>query len=269
MTAYTQLQVQRRGAIAFCAFHNPPHGYMDHTTVDELDAFTQEAAAGAALRAIVFSGALPGVFIQHYSVHELEGLSRNLRGQGVAVDPARTVPERQLDGVFARLGTMDAVTIAAINGNAMGGGFEFCLSCDLRVGEEGPFSLGLPEVNVGILPGAGGTQKLPRLVGTARALEMILLGRTVSPAEAARLGIVSELAPAGGALDLATALAERIAAQPPRAVAHCKRLVRAATATPLAEGLGQERTLFLDLLVSDDALERMSAMNRGERDIRA
>lgn len=269
MTAYTQLQVQRRGAVAFCAFNNPPHGYMDHTTVEELDTFTRQAEVDGDLRAIVFSGAVPGVFIQHYSVHELEGLSRNLRGQGVNVDPARSVPERQLDGVFARLGTMNAVTIAAINGNAMGGGFELCLSCDIRVGEDGPYSLGLPEVNVGILPGAGGTQKLPRLVGTGRALEMILLGRTISPSAAARLGIVTELAPADGAVDLATALAERIAAQPARAVAHCKRLVRAATATPLGEGLGLERTLFLDLLVSDEALERMSAMNRGERDIRA
>lgn len=269
MTAYTQLRVERRGAVALCGFDNPPHGYMDNTTVQELDAFTTECAADADLRAIVFHGVVPGVFIQHYSVHELETLSRRLREQGVRVDPAQIIPERQLDGIFARLGTMRAVTIAAINGNAMGGGFEFCLSCDLRVGEEGPYSLGLPEVNIGILPGAGGTQKLPRLVGTGRALEMILLGRTVAPAEAARLGIVSELAPAGGALDLALALAERIAQQPVLALAHCKWLVRGATAMPLSDGLGHERTRFLDLLVSDEALDRMSAMNRGERDIRA
>lgn len=269
MTAYTQLRVERRGAIAFCGFDNPPDGYMDNTTVQELDAFTAEAEGDADLRAIVFHGIVPGVFIQHYSVHELEALSRRLREQGVTVDPERILPERQLDGVFARLGTMPAVTIAAINGNAMGGGFEFCLSCDIRVGEEGLYSLGLPEVNIGILPGAGGTQKLPRLIGMGRALAMILLGRTIAPAEAARLGIVTELAPAGGALDLATALAERIAAQPTRAVAHCKQLVRAANETPLVEGLGHERTLFLDLLIADEALERMSAMNRGERDIRA
>ena len=269
MTAYTQLRVERRGAITYCAFDNPPHGYMDNTTVQELDAFTAEAERDAALRAIVFHCVVPGVFVQHYSVHELETLSRRLREQGVTVDRGTVVPERQLDGVFARLGTMDAVTIAAINGNAMGGGFEFSLACDIRVGEEGPYSLGLPEVNIGILPGAGGTQKLPRLIGTGRALAMILLGRTIAPAEAARLGIVTELAPAGGALDLATALAERLASQPARAVAACKRLVRDATARPLAEGLGNERTWFLELLLSDDALERMTAMNQGQRDIRA
>lgn len=269
MTAYSQLRVERRGAITLCGFDNPPHGYMDNTTVQELDAFTAACEADAELRAVVFHGVVPGVFIQHYSVHELETLSRRLREQGVTIDLAQSVPERQLDGIFARLGTMHAVTIAALNGNTMGGGFEFALSCDIRIGEEGPYSLGLPEVNIGILPGAGGTQKLPRLVGTGRALEMILLGRTVSPAEAARLGIVTELAPADGALDLALALAERLATQPARAAAHCKQLVRAALATPLAEGLGRERTRFLDLLVSDEALERMSAMNRGERDIRA
>jgi enoyl-CoA hydratase len=268
MTAYTRLRVERRGAIAFCGFDNPPHGYMDNPTVQEIDAFTKEAESDVALRAIVFHGVMPGVFIQHYSVHELEALSRRLREQGVAVDTGRIVPERQLDGVFARLATMPAVTIAAINGNAMGGGFEFCLSCDIRVGEDGPYSLGLPEVNIGILPGAGGTQKLPRLIGTGRALAMILLGRTIAPAEASRLGILTELAPPGGALDLATLLAERIATQPARAIAHCKRLVRGAIETPLSEGLGNERTLFLDTLVSDEALARMSAMNAGERDIR-
>jgi enoyl-CoA hydratase/carnithine racemase len=269
MTAYRQLRVERRGAVALCGFDNPPHGYMDHGTVQELDAFTAACAADAELRAIVFFGVVPGVFIQHYSVHELAALSRQLREQRVSVDPAKVVPERQLDGVFARLGTMNAVTIAAINGNAMGGGFEFCLSCDIRVGEEGLYSLGLPEVNIGILPGAGGTQKLPRLVGAGRALELVVLGRNITPAEAARLGIVTELAPAGGALDLALALAERIAQQPARAVAHVKHLVRAAVDTPLSDGMGRERTLFLDLLISDEAMARMSTMNAGERDIRA
>jgi enoyl-CoA hydratase/carnithine racemase len=268
VTPQTRLRIERRGGIALCGFENPPRGYMDDAMVRELDRFTAEAAEDRDLRAIVFYGRVPGVFIQHYSVEELEALARRLRERGTTVNTAHPVPERQIDRVFARLETMPAVTIAAINGNAMGGGFEFCLCCDLRVGEEGPYSLGLPEVNIGILPGAGGTQRLPRLIGPGRALALILAGRTIAPAEAARLGIVTELAPAGGAIDLALALTERVAAQPPRAVAYCKQLVRAAMETPLAAGLARERTLFLDLLLSDEALARMSAMNRGERDIR-
>src|SRR5215208_5578930 len=126
---YAQLQIERRDAITLCTFHNPPHGYMDNITVAELDRFTAEAEQDPDLRALVFRGGLPGVFIQHYTVHELEALPARLRGSGRASDPARPAPPRQIDAVFERLGAMPQVTIAAINGNAMGGGFEFCLSC--------------------------------------------------------------------------------------------------------------------------------------------
>jgi enoyl-CoA hydratase len=264
---YAQLQIERHGPVILCTFVNPPHGYMDRVTVEELDSFTAEVEGGAGSRAIVFRGGVPGVFIQHYSVHELAALAERLRERNVSVDPGDPAPPRQIDAVFRRLGAMPQVTIAAINGNAMGGGFEFCLACDLRVAEEGDYLLGLPEVNIGILPGAGGTQRLPRLAGTARALEMILLGRVIGPREAHAYGIVHDLAAPGRAVERALAMAERIAAQPARAVAHCKRLVRDALDTPVEQGLAVERTLFLDLLVSDEAVDRMSAMNRGERRI--
>lgn len=264
---YSQLRIERDGGVAVCAFHNPPHGYMDRETVDELDRFTAEAEQDGALRVIVFRGGLPGVFIRHYSVEELHALAERLRARGMSVDPDTPIPERQIDRVFNRLGAMPQVTIAAMNGTAMGGGFELALACDLRVGEDGEYRYGLPEVNLGILPGAGGTQRLARVVGPARAMEMILQGRTVSPAEAYRLGIVQELAPFGGAVELARRIAHRIAGQPPRAVVHCKRLIRLAMEAPLADGLARERTLFLELLLSDTALARMRELNRGEREI--
>jgi enoyl-CoA hydratase len=163
---------------------------------------------------------------------------------------------------------MPKPVIAAVNGLAMGGGFELTLACDFRVAEEGDYEMGLPEVNIGILPGAGGTQKLARLVGLARALEMTMRGRTVSPREAHELGIVQELAPAGAALSRATEIAQELAAKPPKSVAHIKRLVRASVETPLAEGLALERTLFLDTLVSDDGLNLMAKMNAEGLDIR-
>jgi enoyl-CoA hydratase len=164
--------------------------------------------------------------------------------------------------------TMPKPVIAAINGLAMGGGFELTLACDLRIAEEGDYEVGLPEVKVGILPGAGGTQKLARLVGMPRALEMTLRGRTVSPAEALALGIVHEVVPAGTSVARAQEVAAEIATRSPKAVAHIKRLVRMTPETPLADGLALERTLFLDLLVSDDALDLMSRMNAGDLDIR-
>ena len=170
--------------------------------------------------------------------------------------------------VFKRIETMPKPVIAAVNGLAMGGGFELTLACDLRVAEEGDYEMGLPEVNIGILPGAGGTQKLARLVGMARALEMALRGRTVSPNEAYALGIVQELVPSGEALNRAKAIAQELAAKPSLSVAHIKRLVRQTPETPLEEGLALERTLFLDTLVSDDGFRLMSRMNDEGLDIR-
>lgn len=263
-----QLRIERPGPVATIIITNPPMGYMDAATVPELDAATAELEADPGVRAVVITGGLPGVFIRHYSVHELERLSRNLRQQGVQVDPARLLPERDLDRVFRRMETMPKPVIAAINGLAMGGGFELTLACDLRIAEEGDYEVGLPEVKVGILPGAGGTQKLARLVGMPRALEMTLRGRTVSPAEALALGIVHEVVPAGGSVARARELAGEIATRSARAVAHIKRLVRMTPETPLADGLALERTLFLDLLVSDEALDLMSRMNAGDLDIR-
>lgn len=264
-----QLSVEREGAVAIVTITNPPMGYMDSATVPELDALTEELASDDAVRAVVLTGGLPGVFIRHYSVVELEALSRRLSEQGVVVDTESRLPERDLDRVFNRIETMPKPVIAAINGLAMGGGFELTLACDMRIAEEGDYEVGLPEIKIGILPGAGGTQKLARLVGMPRALEMAMRGRTVSPKEAFELGIVQELTPAGASLTRAKAVADEMARLPARAAGHIKRLVRGTPETPLADGLALERTLFLDLLVSDEALELMSKMNAGNLDIRS
>ncbi|MGE0600451.1 MAG: enoyl-CoA hydratase/isomerase family protein [Dehalococcoidia bacterium] len=263
-----QLSVRRQGAVAIVTITNPPMGYMDAATVPELDAVTKDLESDESVRAVVVTGGLPGVFVRHYSVVELEQLSKTLRGTGLVVDTENRVPERDLDRVFRRIETMPKPVIAAINGLAMGGGFELTLACDIRIAEEGDYEVGLPEIKIGILPGAGGTQKLARLVGMARALEMTMRGRTVSPKEARELGIVQELAPAGGALARAIEMAAEMAERSPRAAGHIKRLVRLSAETPLDEGLALERTLFLDLLVSDEGHDLMARMNAENLDIR-
>jgi len=116
--------------------------------------------------------------------------------------------------------------------------------------------IGLPETNLGLVPGAGGTLRLPRTIGTAAALMHILMGDAVNPKEAARLGLVHESV-SGKALDRAMAIARRLASRPPESVAAIKRLVRNATETPLAQGLALERNLFLKLCISDAGLARM------------
>jgi enoyl-CoA hydratase/carnithine racemase len=152
--------------------------------------------------------------------------------------------------------SMPKPVIAAISGTCLAGGFEFELSCDPRIAEDGDYLIGLPEVNLGLLPGAGGTQKLPRTIGAAAALMHIFMGDPVAPQEAAKLGLVNETV-SGKALDRALEIARRLASRPPEAVGYIKRLIRNATETPLAQGLALERNLFLRLCTSEPALARM------------
>jgi enoyl-CoA hydratase len=265
---FQQLTLERRDGIAVCTITNPPAGYMTSVTVEELDRVTAELEHDESVRVIIFTGGIPGVFIQHYSVEELEKVAHRMQERGTKIDPSRLIPERDIDRLFNRLENMPKPVIAALNGNAMGGGFEMALACDIRLAEDGPYFLGLPEVRVGILPGAGGTQRLTRLLGVARALEMILRGRTVSPQKAAELGMVHEVCN-GPVIERALEIAEELAKRSPQAIAHIKRLVRGAPETPLAEGLALERTLFLDLMTSKEAIQLMSQMNRGQIDIRS
>ncbi len=154
--------------------------------------------------------------------------------------------------------SMAKPVIAAISGSAMGGGFEFTLACDIRIAQAGDFQIGLPEINVGILPGGGGTQRLPRTIGTANALMHILMGVTLDPLEAARQGFVQETVK-GKALDRAMEIARRMATHTPESVRYIKRLVKSAVATPLDQGLALERNLFMKLCIGEPAIERMRA----------
>jgi enoyl-CoA hydratase len=156
---------------------------------------------------------------------------------------------------------MPKPVIAAISGSAMGGAFEFALACDIRVAQLGDFQIGLPEINVGILPGGGGTQRLPRVIGTAAALMHILMGVTLSPGEAAQKGLIHEAVP-GIALERAIEIARRLATHTPESMRHIKRLVRSALETPLDQGLQLERNLFMDLCGSEEAIARMRAYER-------
>ena len=152
--------------------------------------------------------------------------------------------------------SMSKPVIAAISGTCLAGGFEFALSCDLRIAEEGDYLIGLPEANLGLLPGAGGTQRLPRTIGTPAALMHILMGIPLTPREAERKGLVHETV-SGKALDRAMEIAQRLSSHTPESVAYIKRLVRNATETPLAQGLALERNLFLKLCITEPALARM------------
>lgn len=160
--------------------------------------------------------------------------------------------------VWDRIRRFRKPLIAAVRGYALGGGCELAMACDMIVaGDDAQF--GQPEIKIGVIPGAGGTQRLTRAIGKARAMEMILTGRSIDAREADALGLVTSVVPAEATLAAALTLAGRVAAMPPLAVVAAKEAVRAAFEGSLTAGLETERRLFFGLFGSDDQREGMAA----------
>jgi enoyl-CoA hydratase len=232
--------------------------YFDEEMGDALTEALDGYAHDPNIRAVVVTGGAPGYFIRHYAVDPLISLAESLRASGREWPENATYNGGFIDKAIALCESMPKPVIAAISGTALAGGFEFALSCDLRIAEEGDYLIGLPEVNLGLLPGAGGTQRLPRAIGTPAALMHIPL----TPREAERKGLVHETV-SGKAVDRAMEIARRLSSFPSESVAFMKRLVRNATETPLAQGLALERNLFLKLCIGEPALARMRSYEAG------
>jgi enoyl-CoA hydratase len=232
--------------------------FFDQEMSDALFDTLTKLASDDGVRVVVVTGGAPGYFVRHYSVAALVRLGETIRDSGQQWKEDAPYNAGAFDKAMALCETMAKPVIAAISGSCMGGGFEFTLACDLRIAQDGDFQIGLPEVNVGILPGGGGTQRLPRTIGTAAALMHILMGVTLSPREAEKRGLVHETV-SGKAVDRAMEIAKRLATHTPESVAYIKRLVRGAVQMPLAEGLALERNLFMRLCIGEPALARMRA----------
>jgi enoyl-CoA hydratase/carnithine racemase len=159
---------------------------------------------------------------------------------------------------WPRLAAVRTPLVAAVSGYALGGGCELALACDMIVASESA-EFGQPEILLGIIPGGGGTQRLARVLGKQRAMELVLTGRRINAAEAERLGIVNQVAPRDGWLDAALELAGVVAQRPPLAVRFAKQAVLAADETPLGAGLEQERRLFELAMATEDRVEGMTA----------
>jgi enoyl-CoA hydratase len=251
--------VERRGGAALLTYANPVDGTMTAQGAAELLQAVRAAAEDPHVRCLIITGGVPGVFIRHYSVGELSIAADNLAGPAApeAIQPAGESPFLVLTDLLAAL---PKPVIAAINGLCMGGGFELSLACDLRIAGEQVEAIGLPEVRVAIFPGGGGTQRLPRVVGEAKALEIILRGLTFSGPEAAAMGLVHEVAsdPLARALEIAVEFDQRS----PDALAVAKALTRAALDRPLAEGLAAERAMFGEVLRTPAAISALGGFVR-------
>ena len=263
------VSVAIKDAIAVVTLSNPPRGYMNAEQVTELGEIVDRLASDDAVRVVIFTGGVPGVFIRHYDVAEIVAVANQIKASGSTEEQMMSAGKRgnAISAVFDRVDRMSKPTIAAINGFAQGGGFEFALCCDIRIAESGDYRIGLPETNVGIFPGAGGTERLPRLIGEARALELILRGRTVGPAEASELGMVHEVTK-GSVLDRAMSIASELAAMPAGGIAEAKALVKGTAEKSLDDACAHARGRFSVLIANDgDALDAMQAFLDGGEDI--
>src|SRR6476469_2710284 len=244
------------GGIAVITLGSARRIYFDEEMGDALTEVLDGFAGDPNVRFVVVTGGAPGYFIRHFSVAALIRIAESLRASGREWPENATYNGGFFDRAMALCESMSKPVIAAISGTCLAGGFAFALSCDLRIAEDGEELIGLPEVNLGLLPGAGGTQRLPRTIGTPAALMHILMGVPLTPREAERKGLVHETV-SGKALDRAMEIARRLSSYPPESVACIKRLVRNATEMPLAQGLALERNLFLKLCMTEPALGRM------------
>jgi enoyl-CoA hydratase/carnithine racemase len=247
-TEHTGLKVEADGHVALITLSNPPaHTWTVHSLAALRD-LIKALDADREIYALVITGEgekffSAGADLKQFASGDKAGACEAARRFGEA---------------FEALAAFRGVSIAAINGYAMGGGLECALACDLRIAEEHA-QLALPEAAVGLLPCAGGTQALPRLVGEGWAKRMILLGERVDAGTALRIGLVEEVVPKGEGRARAIEWAHKAGKQSPTSVAACKTLVQATRSGSFASALVAEREAFVDLFDTADQAEGVNA----------
>ena len=246
---YELLNVETQGRLAVVTINNPPINIITLPLYAELSALSAELKADPALTVVVFKSADPDFFIAHFDVEAILGFPTD--------GDAEPDPELSAYHVMCeRMRTMDKVTIAQIEGRVGGGGSEFVSSMDMRFGVAGKTKINQMEVPLGILPGGTGTQRLPRLLGRGRAMEVILGADDLDAETAERWGYLNRIFAADEIDSWVTNLARRIASFPVEAVRLAKASVNAAD-KPLNEGLVEEAYLFQRLLRTDSAQTNM------------
>ena len=241
------VQLTRQDEFALITLNRPDAlNALSAAVLRELAQAFDEVAGGDA-RALIITGAGAKAFCAGADIKELTGRSLSQQRRDAAFG----------QGVLAQLDTLPMPSVAAINGYAFGGGLELALACTFRIAAS-TAKMGLPEIKLGLIPGYGGTQRLPRAVGEARALEMIMSGRTVEAEEALRIGLVHAIA-AGDALEAAIAFARRFSGFGLPALRLARDAVRRAHDVPLHEGLKIEADLNTLAFQTEDAAEGMAA----------
>jgi enoyl-CoA hydratase/carnithine racemase len=237
------------GNVGYITLDNPPANSYDLAFMEELGEAVDAAAGDDAARAVIFRSASERFFSAGADIKAF-----NANPPEKNMDMIRTAHEN-----LARIAEITKIFIAQIHATALGGGLEMALACDLRFGAEGEYKLGLPEATLGLLPGNGGTQRLPRLIGVNKALELMITGRMISPSEAHELGILDRLFPAGELESETLKYAERLASGAAGAIGAIKLAVHRGIDRPLEEGLEIERDLVEPLFSGEEAKEGIGA----------
>ncbi len=262
------LALTRSGHVATCVLSNPPSHTLTAAGVAELATLLDTLEQDRSLRVLVLTGGGEGVFVRHYEVGELADAAERQSTQAPASAPAEPAAELRLHPlhrVLLRLERLPAITIAALNGSAAGGGCELALACDFRLMAEGSYHFGLPETWVGIIPGAGGTQRMTRLLGSARTLDLILHGSLLPPQQALALGLVHRVLAVEGFAGEVQRFADNLAGRAPLALAAAKQAIREGASLPLEQALALEQRCFERVMASKDAAGAMRAMLKGAR----
>ena len=239
------LTLQREGAVAVVTVNRPKVlNALNIATLDELAATMRQLQRDESVRCVIVTGAGEKSFIAGADINELAALTPTAGREHARAGQA----------VFDIIEQLGKPVIAAINGYALGGGCELAMACTIRIAAD-TARLGQPEINLGIIPGYGGTQRLARLIGAGRALELLLTGEQIGAAEAYRLGLVNRVVPAADLMAEAHRLAAAIAAKAPVAVRYILEAVRCGVQLPLGEAQALEATLFGLVASTEDMRE--------------
>jgi len=243
------VRLEKQDSIGHIVLDRPPANSYDKTFMEELDAAIEEARRDDAVKALLLRSAnerffSAGADVSVFAKSDLDAQNAFVVCANEAIGKFESTPK---------------VVVAAINGHCLGGGLEIALCCDFRIAAEGSYRIGLPEVTLGLLPGTGGTQRLPRLIGRQKALDLMLRGTTLPPQEALAAGIVDQVVPAGELLDRALERARIYATGPTFAIGRIKQAAVQGFGMRLDEGLRLERELLIQLFKSEDAREGVTA----------
>ncbi|MGJ9457794.1 enoyl-CoA hydratase [Oceanobacillus sp. CF4.6] len=239
------IKMEKSEGIATVTIDNPPMNVLSMQVTKELDEVFQTLAEDNEVIAVILTGNGEKAFMAGADIKEFPDRGAN---KGVVDTHA----------VFNRIENIPKPTIAVLNGFTLGGGLELALLCDIRIAEDHA-RVGLPEINLGILPGGGGTQRLPRLIGNARAKEVMFTGEPLSAEEAKEIGIVNYVISKGSGIEEATKLAKKFTNKSLQSLSRIKHLVNVGSQLSLEEGLQKEKVLFDEIFVTQDAKEGVSA----------